>query len=140
LKRAHLNEKTYAQKHVGPVIVGHEFHQGVDDFLMEIHNNVEAFAVWRTADGRSHKLRRVPSTGYYMKYFEEIECFYILDGHPRFEAGLQYLESLGEEAKEKNRWIEGLVYSTKYIRSYPQFRQLIHEDNTAIIRNLKYKS
>lgn len=38
----------------------------------------------------------------------------------------------------KDLWIQGLVYSTKYIRAYPQFRKLVHKDNSLIIRNIMF--
>lgn len=67
---------------------------------------------------------------------ESIENLYILDGHHRFEAAAANLEKLGQNAKEKDKLIQGLVYSKKHIRTYPQFRKLVHEDNRAIIRGL----
>ena len=68
----------------------------------------------------------------------KIPNFYILDGHHRFQAANDHLIKLGPNASEKDLWIQGLVYSTKYIRSYPQFRKLIHEDNRDIIRNIMF--
>jgi uncharacterized protein (DUF1015 family) len=92
--------------------------------------------VWETVDGRKHKLWRICISHDLISSFEALECFYILDGHHRFEAASAYLEKLGEAAKEKNKWIQGLVYSTKYIRSFPQFRKLVHKECDTIIRHL----
>jgi uncharacterized protein (DUF1015 family) len=94
--------------------------------LHELKNNLAPFASWDTVDGRRHKLWRVSSPESFFKCFEAIDSLYILDGHHRFEAASSYLSKMGENAKEKEKWIQGLVYSTKYIRTYPQFRKLVH--------------
>lgn len=118
------------------MIVGHEFVKELDEVMISLKTLNSPFACWDTVDGRRHRLWRIASFSQIVKSIEGIKNFYILDGHHRFEAASAHLEKQGADAKEKDKWIQGLVYSTKYIRTYPQFRKLVHEDCRTIIRGL----
>ena len=57
-KLDHLSIKT---DHFGPVIVGYEHLEPIDELLYHIRNEATPFAVWSTEDNRKHKVWRVPS-------------------------------------------------------------------------------
>lgn len=37
---------------------------------------------------------------------------------------------------ENDKWIQAVVYSTKYIRAYPQYRRLIHRKSSLVMNKV----
>lgn len=68
--------------------------------------------------------------------FATLPVGYILDGHHRFEASSKYLSHVGAAATEKDYWLQGLIYSVKYVRAFPQHRKLLRSENINIMEVL----
>ena len=96
--------------------------------IHEVCQSVNPFAEWETIDGRKHKLYKILETDPFVQAFHQVDAFYILDGHHRFEASSNYLSYVGEKAEEKDKWIQGIIYSAKYVRTFPQHRKILSSE------------
>lgn len=97
LKRANMDHLSIKKDHFGPVIVGYQHQETIDQILHSIRKEMAPFAIWSTNDGRKHKIWRISlhRQESIIKCFSSVNNCYILDGHHRFEAAAKYLDYIG---------------------------------------------